>query len=216
MKYKLITWNKGPAFAIHKIPEIHQILLEQKPTILAIQEFNIRDIDDIQDLQFPQYSLEIDTMRIKYGWSRSATYIHESTKYSRRLDLEEKYESMVAVTLHPTRNKPINIINYYRQWQICTPQGAVINTGSVNHQVNRMRKIANKIQASQNTNTTITLSDTNLDFNIDWSHPSKMSAANRKYYPLYTLFREEIFNHNIFHDKNCPNKTLHQFTRYHH
>ena len=91
---------------------------------------------------------------------RSAMYIHELVKHSRRKDLEVLNESMVTITLHPARTKPLNIVNYYRQWQICQPSGVVPNTDSVNCQ------LVNKYQEYICQNNTVTLSDTNLDFNI--------------------------------------------------
>ena len=206
IKMKLITWNKGPALAKNRIPEIHQLLLEQKPTVLAIQEFNLREVDDETDLHFPEYSLEMDTMMAVHGWSRSAIYIHNSVKHSRRLDLEVTTEAMVAITLHPARTKPINIINYYRQWQVCQSQGAVPDTDSINEQTKRLKAISEKIKKSITEQDTVTLSDTNLDFSIDWAHPSTMPPRARNYNPLYRIYREELFNNGLTVIKTAPTK----------
>ena len=64
--------------------------------------------------------------------------------------------------------------------------------------------------------TTITLSDTNLDFSINWTHPSTMSSGTRKYNPLYRHFRDKLFNHGMVviktnptnHDINSPYTTI--------
>ena len=206
IKFKLITWNKGNAYATNRISEIHQILHDQKPTILALQEFNLRDTDDQADLEFPEYSLELDTMIQVHGWSRTATYIHQSIKHSRRMDLEVPQESMVSITLHPSRAKPVNIINYYRQWQVCQPEGAIPDTNSIEDQTKRLKGITKKICQSMQENNTITLSDTNLDFSIDWFHPSTMNTSARKYNPLYRVFREDLFNQGMAVINTPPTK----------
>ena len=68
-----------------------------------------------------------------HGLARTATYIREDLKHRRRKDLEVMGEPVIWISVHPKNQKPILILNFYRQCQIVTDNGKIINTNSQNH-----------------------------------------------------------------------------------
>ena len=159
-KLKLINWNKGKSWSHNVIHEIQHIISEETPSIMALHEFNHRKIDDIDEVQINGYDLLLDDMYNTYDMARTAVYIKNYVKYVRRHDLEIKGEAIVAVTVHPTRSKPVNVISYYRQWQILKSESTVSNSNTEKAQKQRMEAIAKKMTKSISERESIFLSDT--------------------------------------------------------
>ena len=74
------------------------------------------------------YNLLLDNMYDKYGMARTAMYIHKDIQFVRRHDLEIEGESLISITIHPHRSKPVNIFSYYRQWQLLKSDSAIPGT----------------------------------------------------------------------------------------
>ena len=142
---KLINWNKGKSWTYNPINEIEYICSIEQPDIFAIHEYNLRKSDDIDQVQIQGYELILDTMINKYGMSRTAMYIKSEIKYQRRKEYEIE-EAIVAVTVQPYRSKPVNIISYYRQWQIWDSDKTIPGSETDSAQKSRMDSIAKKCQ----------------------------------------------------------------------
>ena len=141
------------------------------------------------------------------GRTRAAIYIKNSIKYQRRTDLEPKNESVVWLTIHPKRAQPFNFQCLYRQWQGVGEGGAIANTNSVQSQVNRLKTITTKWKQSLNERETISVGDTNLDLNIDYTNPTQLSQHNRSLIPIYRVLNEDILSNGAVPIKTRPTKT---------
>ena len=54
---KIISWNKGPSMIKNTINNLRHIIAEHSPHIMAVQEFNMTDRDDINQLSIPGYKI---------------------------------------------------------------------------------------------------------------------------------------------------------------
>ena len=82
---KIISWNKGPSRIKNTINNLRHIVSTHKPHIMAVQEYNLTDIDDMSQLNIPGYSIELDTLIISH-YRRWHTLNHlGSVKHSGRI-----------------------------------------------------------------------------------------------------------------------------------
>ena len=203
---KFINWNKGKTWAHNSIEELQHICSEENPSIFSIHEFNHKKEDDIDDLSIQGYNLILDNMYHKYGMARTAMYIHKDIKFIRRHDLEIEGESLIIITIHPHRSKPVNICSYYRQWQILKSDAVIPGTLSDKAQKMRMEAIAIKISLSITERETICLSDTNIDFNHNYNRPELLKQHQRKLIPLVRIFKQHLFDNGMSIIKTKPTK----------
>ena len=203
---KFINWNKGKGWAKNSITEIRHICIEQKPSIFSIHEFNFRQEDCLDDIEVEGYDILLDNMYLKYGMARTALYISQDIKYERREKLEIEGESLIAITIHPNRTKPVNLISYYRQWQILTPNTTIPGSQTEKSQKTRLELILKKSQKSIFENETILLSDTNIDFTHDYTNPEKLKTHQKKLIPLVKLYKEYLFDYGVCLIKTKPTK----------
>ena len=107
--------------------------------------------------------------------------------------------------------KKLRIQNYYRQWQELDENGAIPETKSIDKQINRFTKItqvwANQLQ--QNEMEIISMSDTNINTDLDYSTPSDLEYHDRKITPLYRILNNQIFNKGASIVRTKPTKIHH-------
>ena len=82
---KIMSWNKGNAWAENRIYYITHLLTTEKPAIMAIQELELRQSAEIRLMTVPGYSLELDQMYEKLLMARSCIYIRQDIKYTRNI-----------------------------------------------------------------------------------------------------------------------------------
>ena len=206
-KLTILSWNKGNSKIINKIDAIRHLAAKNTPSIIAIQEMNLTAEIDLEDIQIPNYTLEIDNLLKLRGRTRAATYISDQLKYVRRYDLETDGEAVVWLTLHPKGTKPINFQNFYRQWQFMGPEHAIPNTNSIKSQQNSLKKVVQKWLIAAGERETISASDTNINLNKDYKNLLSMRPFDRALYPLYKILKQEIINSGIIPIKTLPTKT---------
>ena len=125
---KLLNWNKGNLKLVNKVNTIQDVISRFKPKIMAIQEVNYSNDQDLVDIQIPNYKWEMDNLLEKNGLARSALLIHESIRYSRRKDLESPSEAHVWITVSLPAGRKINYQCWYRQWQEVGDKGRIPDT----------------------------------------------------------------------------------------
>ena len=208
----LMNWNKGNSKFLHRIDTIRHIIQEHRPDIFAIQEANLSNSDDIRLAQVQGYYLETDQLIQYKNLARTVMYISHDIKYKRLKELESKIEPVIWVEIIKTGGtKKLKIQNYYRQWQEINQDGAIPNTKSVKSQKSRFSQIiktwANQI--SNNESEIISMSDTNIDLQINYSTPSQLDIHERKMVPLFRLLNTQIFNIGASVVKTDPTKIHH-------
>ena len=191
---KLMTWNTSKAKLSNKINNIIHAIQTHKPSIMAIQEVNFTSNDDLSEVSIPGYTIEMDQLINITGRSRSALIIHESIRYSRRLDLETQTEAHVWIAVQLAGNRKINVQCLYRQWQSVGVNGAIPISGTPASQKQRLWDVSQKWKVAMMENETISLSDTNVDFNTLHMRPDQMDHQNRKLVPLIKILQSQIFN----------------------
>ena len=106
---KYINWNKGNAKLINKIDIFLNIIDRYKPKIIAIQELNYTNDQDIADITIHDYEWEMDNLLISNGHARSALLIHKSIRYTSRKDLETQSEANVWISVSLPAGWKINV-----------------------------------------------------------------------------------------------------------
>ena len=192
--FKMLTWNKGNSKMTNKVDTISAMISEHKPKIVALQEVNFTVTQDLCDIQIPGYRLELDQQHAKHGRSRSCIYIHESLKYTRRLDLESDEETHVWITLHFPGGKNMNVQCLYRQWQKMGPTHAIPDTNTPQQQLYRFNEMSNKWQIAMAEHPTMSLSDTNVNTNTIDMSPQNMHIQDRKQIPIMRALQDKILN----------------------
>ena len=194
---KIISWNKGPSRVKNTINNLRHIVTTHKPHIMAIQEYNLTDTDDINQLNIPGYKIELDTLMEENGIARTALIISDDIKYSRRLDMQNCNDSQVIITIHLTRNKKINIISHYRQWRTLNKAGSIKNSGTMKNQKIRLKKSLQVWQKAAEENETIILSDTNLNTTQFEKPLDEWTDYEVKLKPLTDMLRETMNSQNL-------------------
>ena len=69
---KIISWNKGNSYIKNSIDDIRQIILEQKPDILVLNELRFENDNHQAQVLIDGYTLEMDNLRFNYQESRTA------------------------------------------------------------------------------------------------------------------------------------------------
>ena len=210
----LINWNKGKSWAFNSTQEIEHICSQENPAVFAIHEFNLRKTDDLNDMNIQGYKLLLDDMYQVHNMARTALYIRDNVKFIRRNDLEVKGDAIISVTIHPKRSKPLNLVSYYRQWQVLGADAAVPGTLSEKAQKSRMETIAKKCRLAIAERETIFLSDSNIDFSHDYSTPSKLKTHQKKQIPIYRIYKEYLFDNGVSIIKTPPHQNIFQQTKY--
>ena len=84
---KIMHWNKGSKFLINQIHDVQTVLNENKPHVLAMSEAQVR-IEDMDEIQFDDYVLEVDNLIYTNKMARLCMLIHTDIKYERLKALE--------------------------------------------------------------------------------------------------------------------------------
>ena len=190
-----MTWNTTNSKMINKMNNLNQVIQQHKPMILAIQEVNFTSNDDIADISIPGYNIELDQLLQTKGRARAALIIHESIRYSRRLDLETQEEAHLWITIQLKGNRKINLQCLYRQWrQLDTNGHGIPQTQTPASQKERMWNMSQKWKQALKERETISLSDTNINFNYIHLRPEQMDITDRKQIPLMKILQSQVFN----------------------
>ena len=203
---KYINWNKGNSKLENKINSLQDIITRYKPDIVAIQELNYTNDQDLADVSIPNYKWEMDALLQKNGRARSALLVHESLRYVRRKDLETEAEAHVWITLNLPAGRKINVQSWYRQWQELGVNGRIEGTNTGKQVKDRMTKLTDKWLIASKENETISLSDTNLNSTNLNKQPNEMDPHDRKQIPAIRILRDKILNNGI---SIIPTKSTH-------
>ena len=95
---RIMHCNKGPKFLINKIHDIKTVLTENKPHVLSLSEAQIR-IEDLDEIEFKDYNLEVDNLIYTNKMARSCMLIHKDIKYERIKELEPDLTSVILIKL---------------------------------------------------------------------------------------------------------------------
>ena len=109
-------------------------------------------------------------------------------------------------------NKILRVQNYYRQWQEMTDTGSMPNTKSIKQQTLRFNQIVNiwSQQLSDEKVEVISMSDTNINLNMDYNTPQKLDIDDRKLIPLFRILNQNIFNKGASYIQTKPTKINHK------
>ena len=136
---KISTWNKGNSHLINSINTLHQVVLENNPDIIGIQELNIRDTDNTDTLKIPGYHLITDNLINKNGLARAGILIKDSLNCQTRDDFTNKEDAHMAITVSITKKVKLNIHVWYRQWQELTNTGRIPGTKNIKKRESQLR-----------------------------------------------------------------------------
>ena len=195
MKY--LNWNKGNSKLVNKIDTLQNILSRFKPDIVAIQELNFTNDQDLAEVMIPNYKWEMDGLLQKNGRARSALLIHEAVRYSRRKDLETEAEAHVWITINLPAGRKINVQSWYRQWQEMGVNSRIEGTNTGTHVKNRITKLTDKWLKASQENETVSFSDTNLNMVNLNKLPNEVNPHDRKQIPAIRILRDKILNNGI-------------------
>ena len=111
-------WNKGSSFLLNKRDDIENIIENYRPQVLGLSEANLRNQDNLADVQLQDYNLHtcptIDNP--DHGVSRFVVYTHKSLVVKPRPDLMDPKISAVSLEVGlPGRHKFL-VCNAYREW----------------------------------------------------------------------------------------------------
>ena len=101
-----LHFNKGPSYFHNKINDIHEIIDKYKPNIFSISEANyVIDRDNTDCGLFDSYNIETTDQLCKFNISRQLLLIDARLQYTRRYDLESKFECCIWVELKSKAQK---------------------------------------------------------------------------------------------------------------
>ena len=86
----LMLWNKGNSNIRNKIQEIRDIVEQDKPEILVINEFNHKKDEDLSNTIINGYQLELDQVPEGSNSHRNAIYIKNNILYKREQNTKLK------------------------------------------------------------------------------------------------------------------------------
>ena len=141
------------------------VLQQNSIDILAIQELNITNKDNVDMLQIQDYTLLQDNLIRTNGQSRAGLLVHKSVKYTRREDLSNQQEAHLAIAVHLTKSKKLLVHAWYRQWQEIVNGKKVPGTGTIAAQKDRLKSTIKLFTKSKQEAETLILSDTNINTN---------------------------------------------------
>ena len=159
--------------------EIKIIIQEQKPSILCISEFNMDHRTFPTLININDYNLEIDNYYSEGKKSRLGIYIHKTTNYTRRKNLETKNLATVWIEINPKKPSKWLLCGTYREW---CEQGTNDKAKSRSHkeQITRMEAWQRQVLEADKEKIPILLCG---DINIDttpWTHPESPKTKYQK------------------------------------
>ena len=101
----MLSWNKNKAFLRNRMDTIRQLVQDKSPHILALQEAQITQDDDVRMLQIQGYTLHTDGLYGAGNNSRTCVYTHNDLVVTSRPDLQHPELSMVSLTVGHPRQK---------------------------------------------------------------------------------------------------------------
>ena len=117
-KIKIMHLNKRNGYFKNRIPEMHLLLVQYKPDILALSEANIDNTYLDYIAQFSPYNFELNKMFNKIGNSRNAILINNKIPYKRRYDLEDENTCTIWIEISVSKKKKLLFMGGYRQWNL--------------------------------------------------------------------------------------------------
>ena len=165
-----IYWNKGPSHLINKHQDIETVIADHHPHILGLGEANHGHHHDIDAVQFPGYTLHLDSGidNAETGrMSRVAVYTHSSIRVKRRHDLQD---DMTAAALWLECGLPgqkgFLVCVGYRQWRLLGQEDD--SSASVTEQLVRWTKFIDMWETALSEGKEVmVMMDANLDF-LTW------------------------------------------------
>ena len=113
-----LYWNKGPSLLINKHQDIETIIADHHPHVLGLGEANYNQSQDIEAVQFPGYTLHLDSGLEQQGMARVAVYTHTSLRVKRRSDLEDPDTAYIWLECGLPGRRGFLICVGYRQWRL--------------------------------------------------------------------------------------------------
>ena len=114
----IMHWNKGPSLLQNKMHDIENIIDKYKPHILGLSEANLRNFDDISEVQIKDYNLHVcpTINNLNHRVSRVVVFTHRSVVVKPRLDLMNPLVSTVWLEVGLPRQRKFLVCNAYREW----------------------------------------------------------------------------------------------------
>jgi len=158
----ICTWNVCLGVKYKKVI-IKNFLQKQKIDILAIQEAEIDEKEDLSVYNIPGFNAEFDNSSPNI---RTLMYINSSIEYTRNRNREEKNLNIIMITVHLSKSK-INISSVYRTFKL-------------NSQASYLEVFKSQLNCLKNN---INTKDVNIiigDFNIDYKRKVEASYNNHR------------------------------------
>ena len=176
-KGKSITclyWNKGPSLLINKHQDLETIIADHHPHVFGLGEANYSQVQDIEAVQYPGYTLHLDSGLELQGMARVAVYTHSSLRVKRRNDLEDPETAYIWLECGLPGQRGFLVCVGYRQWRLLG-QGDNISA-SVPEQLKRWEKFLGRWETAINEGKeVIVMLDANLDF-LTWRNSENLPA----------------------------------------
>ena len=175
---------------------------------------NIQHFDNINLLTIPGFILITDNLRSTNGLSRAGLLVKNSLKFNTKQDLTNPNDAHIAITIHLTNTKKLNIHSFYCQWQELTPTGRVPNTRNIKAQKNRLTETAAFFQKSIQEQETIILADSNINTQYINTPDNSKSPQEKQISKVTDVFKSQLLDKgltilNIANNKpNNNNETI--------
>ena len=187
----IISWNKGNGNIENKFHIIQDILNISHPHILLLNEFNLKN-EDCEKMYTPHgYTLELDSNRLKNGFTRNSAYISNQLVYRRRNDLESPLNPVIWLQLGLPNQKKILLQSMYRQWQ----EPGASATKSISEQKKRFESIIQHWEkALAEKKEILTIGDFNLNSEV-WDKPlNEWSGYQRSHLSMIWMLQIKILS----------------------
>ncbi len=109
---RVIQWNKGSANIMNQINEIKDIIKENKPEVLILNEANFYSDEDISSIKIEGYNIEEDQLMDDFNVNRTLMYIKNNLTYERHREFESKNKSAITIAVGFKYMKKIWILAY--------------------------------------------------------------------------------------------------------
>ena len=193
---KIMSWNKGKndISKMGNIEEIKELIKDKKPDILFINELNLKDTDDIGNMNIINYNFEHDLLYFSNGIARLGAWIKSYLVYSRIKHLEGNEEAVIALKIGYPNKKRFTLIGQYRQWSAIY-KNKKFRKFEYTEQNERLKVFTEKIsKLIESNNDIIILGDMNIDWKTFYMKEESKDSYQKNFNTMISSLKEDFID----------------------
>ena len=201
---KITCWNKTNAPLMTKINDIKEILKNDKPHVLIVNELNLNEDQHKGITNYQNYKFESDKLLHSIGKARTGMWIHKDIIYSRNFKLEDNVNSVVAVKIGFPHKKKINLIGYYRQFRY------VGKSRNIKREIKDLDNVTKKIaELCDKKEEVLLMGDINVDMDAVNKINSEKTTTQKCQNKLMNILKSNLIDKgiNLLNDKHTFRRT---------